>query len=130
MPVLCELGLAVEGADGMELVGCRITNAVACVPPQNAPIAAEVRNCAPKLAKAMTPATNCIVTLGGTAHRAVMRVLGAAQRDLPFAHAVEGEIAGKHLIASYHPSQYNVNTGRITRGMLSDVLGRASARCQ
>ncbi len=113
--------------DGLELRGCRITNAVKCLPPQNKPIGEEVRNCNPFLReelRALEPGS-VVVALGQVAHRAVVSALGARQKDHPFAHGAEHELAGLRLVDSYHCSRYNTQTKRLTEEMFRDVFRRA-----
>ena len=67
--------------DGLTLAGCRITNAVRCVPPQNKPVGAEINACRPYLAGeiAAMPQLRVILALGGLSHTAVLRTLGPKQ---------------------------------------------------
>ena len=133
-PVLIETGFAlgVYGArpdDGLRLTGAMITNAVRCVPPQNRPTAAEVAACRPFLAARIAALARlaCIVTLGRVAHESTLRALALALRDHPFAHGRESRAGGLTLIASYHCSRYNTNTGRLTPAMFRGVFDRARA---
>ena len=121
-------------AEGAALIGCRITNAVKCLPPNNQPIASELDACRPFLADelaALTPATprrrRCILALGKVAYTSVGKALDVR---LPvFGHAAEYAVSENlHLIASYHPSRQNVNTRRLDAAMLDAVLGRARDR--
>jgi uracil-DNA glycosylase len=121
--------------DGLRLQGCRITNAVRCVPPANRPEAAEVRACGRFLAHELgpgedgEPAPRVVLCLGRVAHEAVLRALGRRLlRAHPFAHGAELPLAGGPvLLASYHCSRYNINTGRLTEAMLDGVVARARA---
>ena len=118
-------------AEGAALIGCRITNAVKCLPPNNQPNASELAACRPFLADeltALTPARprrrRCILALGKVAYASVGKALDVR---LPvFGHAAEYAVnENLHLIASYHPSRQNVNTRRLNAAMLDAVLGRA-----
>ena len=114
--------------DDQELIDCRLTNAVKCLPPQNKPTPAETKTCAKYLAqeiKSITP--EVIVCLGAVAHDAVLSCLAVDQPTIKrsaykFAHAAVHEVAGLRLIDSYHPSRYNTNTGRLTAEMFSAVF--------
>lgn len=111
--------------------GARITNAVRCLPPGNRPDADEVRRCngylVHELRELWHPRVRrprCMLALGRIAHDAIGIAL--ARRLPPFAHGGEVEIASNLLLLdTYHPSRQNTNTGRLTAGMLDEVLGRA-----
>ncbi len=118
------------GDDGLELVDCRITNAVKCLPPQNKPAPAEVGACNPFLVQeiASLAEAGVVLALGAIAHGAVVRALGLRQRDLPFGHGAEHPLpADRTLIDSYHCSRYNTQTGRLTAAMFEAVVARARA---
>ena len=111
--------------DGMRLSNCRITNAVKCVPPSNLPLAAERNNCNHYLAQEIDdlPAAGVILTLGGLAHQMTLRALGLSTGDYPFGHARRYRLdTGHQLFASYHPSRYNINTGRLTAEEFAKVV--------
>ena len=112
------------------LKAARITNVVRCVPPENRPSASEIRQCSAYLKhdldllwspRARRP--RCIVALGQVAFHTVGRIL---QTPLPpFAHGAECEPRPwLTVLASYHPSRRNVNTGRVTQAMLDAVFSR------
>ncbi len=116
--------------DGLQLINCRITNAVKCLPPENKPIGAEVKNCNQFLKTELSalPVDSIIVALGGVAHRAVITALELKQKDHAFAHLAEFQLpGGQILIDSYHCSRYNTQTRRLTPQMFSAVFERA--RC-
>jgi uracil-DNA glycosylase family 4 len=116
---------SVAADDGLRLLGCRITNAVRCVPPQNRPTPGEVRTCNGYLAGELrrVPSGGVILALGAIAHRAVLHALGLRPVQHPFAHGSAHRIAdGRCLIDSYHCSRYNTQTGRLTARMFSDVM--------
>ena len=114
--------------DTVELIDCRITNAVRCVPPQNKPIGAEVVACRPFFESEllMMPKLRVVLALGGLAHKATLATLGYTQSAFKFAHAAMHEIQADQrpllLANSYHCSRYNTNTGRLTTGMFEDVF--------
>ena len=109
--------------DGLVLRGCRITNAVKCLPPANKPTPAEIRACNDYLAAdlATVPAGGAIVALGRIAHDATLRALG--KRAAAFAHGARHELGrGIALFDSYHCSRYNTNTRRLTPAMFASVF--------
>jgi len=111
--------------DGLELVDCRITNAVRCVPPQNKPVGAEVAACRPFLADeiAAMPNLQVILSLGGLSHGAVLATLGQKKSTWKFGHGAEHALPDAPvLFNSYHCSRYNTNTGRLTTAMFRDVF--------
>ncbi len=114
--------------DGLELLDCRITNAVKCLPPDNKPVGAEINTCNGYLANELRllPNDSVMLALGGIAHRAIIRALALRQADYPFGHAAEHELAeGLLLLDSYHCSRYNTNTRRLTDEMFRAVFARA-----
>lgn len=116
-----------SNADGMQLIDCRITNAVKCLPPQNQPRSSETSNCNSYLRDEIgdLPPGGVVLTLGGLAHRAVTRALGLRNAEYPFARAAVYELdGGLTLFSSYHPSRYNLNTGRISAASFAAVFGR------
>ena len=103
--------------DGMRLIDCRVTNAVKCVPPKNLPQAAERNNCNHFLAQEISdlPPGGVLLTLGGIAHQMVIRALGLREAAYRFGHGMQYQLENnRQLFVSYHPSRYNVNTGRLT----------------
>ena len=111
--------------DGLQLTGCRITNAVKCLPPANKPEPAEIRQCNDFLAAeiAALPAGTSILALGQIAHQAVLRALGLKLKDYPFAHASDHRLPdGRRLVSSYHCSRYNTQTRRLTPEMFEAVF--------
>jgi uracil-DNA glycosylase family 4 len=112
--------------DGLQLLDCRVTNAVRCVPPANRPTTPEAHACRPYLKSeiAAMPNLKAILAIGGFAHDSVLASLGARKSAYPFAHGAEHELAGITLIDSYHCSRLNTNTGRLTAAMFSDIVGR------
>jgi uracil-DNA glycosylase family 4 len=115
--------------DGLELKGCRITNAVKCVPPGNKPTPAEVATCNAFLREELDGliAGAVVLALGAVAHGAVLRAHGLRQAAFRFAHGAEHLLpGGRPLVDSYHCSRYNTNTRRLTGAMFRAVVGRAS----
>ncbi len=114
--------------DGLRLNGVRITNAVKCLPPQNRPTTAEIRQCNGFLRAeiAALPAGCSLLALGTVAHQAVLRSYGLKLNGLRFAHGAEHRLPdGRRLIDSYHCSRYNTQTGRLTEAAFTEVLARA-----
>lgn len=109
----------------MKLRKTAIANAVACVPPDNKPVAREINMCASTY---LAPTINrfgnlkVIVTLGKIAHDATVRTLGARVADHPFGHNRQSRIGRIKLVSSYHCSRYNMNTGRLTQAMFDAVF--------
>lgn len=115
--------------DGLELVDCRITNAVRCVPPQNKPVGAEVNTCRDFLAATIAEMDRLshIVTLGKIAHDSLIRALGGRVAAHPFGHGAVSELGGLTVTASYHCSRYNTNTGRLTPAMFDTIFASVRA---
>jgi uracil-DNA glycosylase family 4 len=116
---------SISADDGLSLSGCRITNAVKCLPPQNKPETAEIRLCNDFLAAELTglPEGAAILALGSIAHQAVLRARGLKPAALKFGHALRHEMAGNlTLFDSYHCSRYNTQTRRLTRDMFEAVF--------
>jgi uracil-DNA glycosylase family 4 len=113
--------------DGLVLSGCRITNAVKCLPPANKPEPGEIRECNRYLASelALLPEKATILALGQIAHQAVLRALGLKLKDHPFAHGSDHRLpGGRRLVSSYHCSRYNTQTRRLTPEMFEAVFTR------
>jgi uracil-DNA glycosylase family 4 len=112
--------------DGLRLVGAYITAVVHCAPPGNKPTPQERDNCLPYLERELRLLPwRVIVALGSFAYDGVCRALGVGKRPA-FGHAVEAPLDdGRLIICSYHPSQQNTQTGRLTREMLDGVFLRA-----
>jgi uracil-DNA glycosylase family 4 len=111
--------------DGLELLDCRITNAVRCLPPDNKPVGAEIAACNPFLSDeiASMPRLLAILALGAIAHGAVLSALGHKKSAYKFAHGAVHDPGGGPLLAdSYHCSRYNTNTGRLTTEMFEGVF--------
>jgi uracil-DNA glycosylase family 4 len=137
-PVLHETGFAsqpnsVSRGDGMQLRDCWISAVVRCAPPDNSPKRAELANCAPYLDEEikLLPNLRVVVCLGRIAFDSYLQHLartGQCERKprFKFSHGAEYALpGGRYLIASFHPSLQNTNTGRLTRSMLFDAFDRA-----
>ena len=117
--------------DGLKLIGCRITNAVRCVPPENKPVAVEVNTCRQFLIGEIESQANLriILALGTLAHNAVLRALGYKQSTAKFSHNARHALSdGLTLADSYHCSRLNTNTGRLTTDMFREVIADLSRR--
>jgi uracil-DNA glycosylase len=120
--------------DGLKLRGCYVTAAVRCAPPDNRPLPAERDNCLPYLERELTllRQVRAVVCLGAFAWDAAVRSVAALRVPVPrprprFAHGATAEVGRWTLVGSYHPSQQNTFTGRLTETMLDDVFERAKA---
>jgi len=122
-----------EPGDGMALRGCRVANAVRCVPPANLPRPAEVQTCNQFLQAELRgmPELRAVLALGVLAHAAVLRACGMPATRVRFRHGEITELPdGLMLADSYHVSRYNTNTGLLTREMFEDVVLRLAQRLQ
>ena len=111
--------------DSIELMNCRITNAVRCVPPQNKVTGIETTACLSFLKTEISMMKNLkvILALGGVAHGAVLNAFTKKKSSSPFSHGAHHELNFELiLIDSYHCSRYNTNTGRLTAKMFNEVL--------
>ncbi len=145
-PLLHKAGFASQSVathrdDGMVLYDARITAVVRCAPPGNKPLPDEIANCAPYLDEeiAALDQLRVIVCLGKIAFDGVVAHLlrtGQIERrgQLVFGHDVEYRIPRgqtserRWLLASYHPSLQNTNTGKLTPAMMLRVFRRARQR--
>lgn len=111
--------------DGLRLIGCEITNAVRCVPPENKPTTQEIATCRPFLAAeiAALAELRVLLALGTIAHGTVLTTLGLRKSAWPFAHGALHRLPGGLILAdSYHCSRYNTNTRRLTESMFHAVF--------
>jgi uracil-DNA glycosylase len=120
--------------DGLTLTGVRIAAVVRCAPPANRPTPDERDRCLPYLAReiALLPHLRVIVPLGSFGWNGTLRALTSLGVDVPrprprFGHGAEARLGRYSLVASFHPSQQNTFTRRLTPAMLEDVLRRAAA---
>jgi len=142
---LHRVGLAVQGrsdhaGDGQHLVGARMLATVRCAPPDNKPTIEERDTCAPWLLKELSlvgGSLRAVVCLGSYGWEAALRSFRALGYDVPppkpkFGHGATSVITSPDgqevtVLGSYHPSQQNTFTGKLTEPMLDEVLGRAAA---
>ncbi len=118
---------AARADDGLELVGCRITNAVRCVPPANKPLPIEEATCRRFFVSEIGSLAQLetILALGVVAHNQVLRTLSLRLAAYPFRHGTLHALPnGLTLADSYHCSRYNTNTGVLTEAMFDEVVGR------
>jgi uracil-DNA glycosylase family 4 len=120
--------------DGLRLRDAYITAPVRCAPPDNKPTLTEIQTCRPYLVRelALLSSVRLIVVLGGIALNAYLSVLQdgghiGARAPFRFAHGATytTHSGGLPVLASYHPSQQNTSTKRLTAGMLADIFHRA-----
>jgi uracil-DNA glycosylase family 4 len=120
--------------DGMELQGLYITAACHCAPPGNKPLPIEIRNCRPYFERELALLTDLkvVVALGKIAFDTYLDVLKArgaiaSRAAFRFGHDLQYRTGAGHpvLVSSYHPSQQNTSTGKLTEKMLTDVFRRA-----
>jgi uracil-DNA glycosylase family 4 len=123
---------SVDRGDGLRLDGAWVTAAVRCAPPANKPTPAERDQCRPYLDRelALLPNVRVLLALGSFGWDAALRALAASGGEIPrptprFGHGAVVEVGGRWLLGSYHPSQQNTFTGKLTEAMLDDVLERA-----
>jgi len=118
---------AARADDGFELVGVRITNAVRCVPPENKPLPDEINICRRFLVAEIEAMANlkAILALGQIAHNSLASALKVKKKDHAFAHGARHEKEGLIILASYHCSRYNTNTGVLTEAMFDAVMAAA-----
>jgi uracil-DNA glycosylase family 4 len=137
--VLHDVGLASRATgrhagDGLTLTGTRVVAAVRCAPPANKPTPEEQATCRPYLARELEllPELRVIVPLGAIGWDATLRALAAIGHVIPtpkprFGHGAEAQVGPYTLLGTYHPSQQNTFTGRLTAPMMEVVMARAAA---
>jgi uracil-DNA glycosylase family 4 len=119
--------------DGLELIDCYITAAAHCAPPDNKPLPREIENCGEYLDAELRLLKNLrvIAALGKIAFDQTLRALERSGLELPkplpkFSHGAAYSLSSRlTLIASYHPSRQNTNTGKLTEKMFDDVWEKA-----
>jgi uracil-DNA glycosylase len=137
-PILYETGFsnqptAVDRNDGLALNNLYITAAVRCAPPDNKPLPQELANCAPYLERELDglKSLRTIVALGRIGFEAYLNYLKrkkliASKKDYIFAHGAEYALAAAPtLLACYHPSNQNTQTGKLTKEMFRKIFIRA-----
>jgi len=131
---LAALPTSVRAGDGQQLIGARMVAAVRCAPPDNKPTVEERDTCAPWLDAELAhvlPDLRVAVALGAFAWQALFAALWRLGEPVPrprprFTHGAEAHVGDLVVLASFHPSQQNTFTGRLTESMLDQVLGRAA----
>ena len=123
---------SVHAGDGLELSDAYVSAVVRCAPPANKPTTEERDTCVAYLAEelALLPEVRAIVCLGAFAWDGVLRALARAGHPAPrpkprFGHAAEATVGPYALVGSFHPSQQNTFTGKLTEPMLDAVFARA-----
>ncbi len=118
--------------DGLIPQDCMITAALRCAPPNNKPLQEEIVNCRDYLRQELLLSRNkrVIVALGRIAFSAFLKTWhelneGTINRKLEFHHGGEWPLGKCILISSYHPSQQNTQTGKLTRPMFHEIFCRA-----
>ncbi len=117
--------------DELQLFNCCITNAVKCLPPQNKPLTAEVKQCSAFLVAELHALKKggVVIALGTIAHAAVLRALGVKLKAYKFGHGEMHELpGGLTMIDSYHCSRYNTQTKRLTKPMFQAVFASARSK--
>ena len=121
--------------DGLRLLGAYVAAAVRCAPPANKPLPSERDNCGPFLVRelGLLSEVRVLVALGAYGWEAALRAIAgvAGEEVVPrprprFGHGAEARVGPYTLIGTYHPSQQNTFTGKLTRPMLETVLRRAA----
>ena len=123
---------AIARGDGLRLTGTYMAAVVRCCPPANKPTTVERDTCLPYLVRELQALSRVrtIVALGAFAWDGALRALSAVGLSIPrprprFGHMVEARVGDYTLIGSFHPSQQNTFTGKLTQAMLDDVFARA-----
>jgi uracil-DNA glycosylase family 4 len=118
---------SVDRDDGLELTGAYVCAAVRCAPPANRPTPQERDNCLPYFVRELEllTAARVIVCLGSFAWDAALRAIGGVKPKPRFTHLSEARAGRFVLLGSYHPSQQNTFTGKLTEPMLDAVFARA-----
>jgi uracil-DNA glycosylase family 4 len=127
---------SVDRKDGLKLQDCYITAAIHCAPPDNKPLPSEFLNCRPYLLEELEllKKVRVVVPLGMIGFKTYFNARKQLGWDVPsplpaFGHGAEARLShGVRVICSYHPSQQNTHTGKLTESMLDDVFRRARKR--
>ena len=135
MPAICSTATLLEFGfargqyqarpdDGLELIDCRITNAVRCVPPENKPTPQEIATCRPFLTATIAemPRLRAVIALGRIAHETMIVARDLRKSLYPFTHGRAHAMGEFKLFDSYHCSRYNTNTGVLTPQMFREVF--------
>ena len=123
---------SVHRDDGLRLNDVWISAVVRCAPPDNKPTIGERDECLPYLGRELEllPTVRVLIALGAFGWDGALRALAASGETIArprprFGHGAEARVGERTLIGSYHPSQQNTFTGRLTEPMLDDVIVRA-----
>ncbi len=111
--------------DSLQLIDCRITNAVKCLPPQNKPTPTEIKTCNSYLRAELVaqPPSTVVLALGRVAHDAVLMALAVKASAARFGHGARHDMPGDLILFdSYHCSRYNTQTKRLTVAMFHQVF--------
>ncbi len=117
--------VSVSADDDLQLINCRISNAVKCLPPDNKPLPAEIATCNQFISAELKllSSGSIILALGNVAHAAVLKAFALKAKDYKFAHAARHTLPnGLVLYDSYHCSRYNTQTRRLTEAMFHEVF--------
>jgi uracil-DNA glycosylase len=124
---LANQATSIRADDGLRLIDAFVAAAVRCAPPANRPLPAERDNCLPYATEELRimQTVRVIVCLGAFAWEAACRIYGVRPRPR-FGHGAEHELPdGRMLLGSFHPSQQNTFTGKLTEPMMDAVFARA-----
>lgn len=118
---------SVARGDGLRLTDVWIAAAVRCAPPANKPTPEERDRCLPFAREELDllASVRVVVCLGAFAWDAALRLLGPVRPRPRFGHLAEAEVGGLRLLGSFHPSQQNTFTGKLTEPMTDAVFVRA-----
>lgn len=113
--------------DGLTLTDMYIAAVCRCAPPDNKPLPEEMKNCQPYLERELRLIQpKVIVALGRIAFESVLRIYSLRASDMIFGHGITAQLpSGIWLICSYHPSQQNTQTGKLTAPMFDDIWQKA-----
>jgi len=126
---------SVSRSDGLKLTGVYISAAIRCAPPKNKPSTDQLRACQPFLLdewNSLQSSVRSILALGGIAWKTALNFALDLNWSIPkpapkFGHGSEVKLGPIHLIGSYHVSQQNTFTGRLTEKMLDEIVNRAKS---
>ena len=115
--------------DGLKLIDCYITAVIHCAPPANKPLPSEIEHCRSYLAEELRRLEHVrvVVALGQIAFANYLKMAGPPKPWPTFAHNIVHQLGAgwPKLVASYHPSRQNTNTGKLTEPMFDAVFARA-----
>jgi uracil-DNA glycosylase len=116
---------SIAADNGLQLINCRITNAVKCLPPDNKPLPSEVTSCNRFLSAETHTLVegDVVLALGTVAHAAILKTFGLKLKDYKFSHGAWYTLPnGLKMVDSYHCSRYNTQTKRLTEAMFHQVF--------